>query len=833
MIFIKKIFINLSLFAFITLIIICSLILGASKGFLDKQVKQIIEFYLDRKNLKIQIGDLQIRNNFLSIDKISMDLANNTRSEITNFKINLTINGLITRPLIHSKVNIDNLTLVSKDEQHILDVKISVNHNVDLFKNKIETQLNFVSIKNINLLDSYGNIFPNGEGVCFYKSKFSINTRKSANCKLAFGDKSYLFFNIKSDGSLIQANGNIENIPIMIYQIVKKIIPNNSVMLFLQESIKGGYVRNGEFNVNLDYNSLAENILSEEMLKAKLHVVDIEYTYDKDFPALKKIDSNINISGSSVKFLFNQAYSGESLISGIMTFDWQGMDKSNFIFNATAQGPAVDMIDFILNDDYDKIKKQGIDLKKITGQANSKINLIIPISPDIKNSYDVSTIITRVNGKAFSDKIILQNAKITGTFDGNKVIAQGVGKINNYNSNFTYQYNITDNNDDYKYLLNVKTTILAEKQKIGILKLISGSNILNFEYKEQKDGVSLIKASSNLKNLEFYIGKISIFKKLYNDAQFTLTGKLYNNLKGDINFNLLGENNLEITGKVKIQNNKYDITMPVINYGITNLIGKIILGQDDLKAEIQGNQLDLSESSMMQFLEKEGDPRDINLNINVDKIKLKNNIWLNNVKLQINCDKVKCFSGFLDSKIGTRYFKMLLTDRQDTEQWIISCNNAGALFKGIGMYNNVRSGTINLTLDTKRHEVKKGEVIPILDGTFDLKNFVATDISFLTKIVSFVSFPGLISSVVNNKNIMFNHMTGKFNYIGDTIKIVDAEATGLFFDFTMQGTINTNTHKIRLKGNVVPSFFFVSKIPIIGKIFSKVAPYSVNLEYKE
>lgn len=841
---IKRFLINLSIIVCTFVVILSLLILSASEGYLDKPIKKVIEFYLDKKNMKIRVGNLQIRNNILSIDKIFMDLANNTQGEVTDCKISFTIDNLTSKPLILSIIDIDNFSLISKDNQPIINTKISAKYIVDFFENRIETELNLSPIKNITLLDSYGKKLPEGEGFCSYESKISITSKKSINCKLAFGDQAYLSFNSILDGSTIQVNGNVENIPIMIYQIAEKIIPNNQVILFLQESIKDGYIRNGEFDFNFDKNNLEKNIALETLVKAKLRVVDIEYKYDPDFPPLRKIDTDITISGTSVKFILNQAYSSNSLISnGVITFDWQGMDKSNFIVSAIAKGQLIDLIDFMSNEDYNKVKKQGIDLKKITGTANSKIGIIIPISPVIKNTYDISMIITGVNGKAFSDNVILKNAKITGTFNGDKLNLMGTGKINDYDSNFTYQYNIADNkHDDYQHLLKVKTTIVGNNQKLGIFKLISGSSVLDFEYKEQQDkksksNIGFIKANANLKNLEFYIDKISIHKKLSNEAKLVLTGKLYDDLKGDINFDLSGENNLKIVGKVKAQDNKYDITLPIIAYGTTDLTGKLLLGKDSLSTEIQGKQLDLSKSNMMQFLEKEGDAKNIHLKVDVNRVRLKNNIMLDKLNLQIDCDKIKCFSGSLDSKIGTKSFKMLLTEKKDLEQWIVTCDNAGALFRGIGMYNNMKSGIINLTLDTKRHEVKKGEVIPILDGTFDIKRFVITDMSFLTRMVSFVSFPGFMSFILNNKDILFNNMTGNFSYIGNTINITNTSATGPFFDFTMKGTIDTNKHQVKLKGNVIPSFFFAStiitKIPIIGNIFSKVAPYSVELKYKD
>jgi uncharacterized protein YhdP len=98
-----------------------------------------------------------------------------------------------------------------------------------------------------------------------------------------------------------------------------------------------------------------------------------------------------------------------------------------------------------------------------------------------------------------------------------------------------------------------------------------------------------------------------------------------------------------------------------------------------------------------------------------------------------------------------------------------------------------------------------------------------------------VSLPGFISFVVNNKNVLFENMTGKFSYNGNIITLSDAEAQGPFFDFTMKGNIDTKKQQIKLTGNVIPSFFLIStiitKIPVVGKIFSKVAPYSLEVKY--
>ncbi len=234
---------------------------------------------------------------------------------------------------------------------------------------------------------------------------------------------------------------------------------------------------------------------------------------------MTKVDTNIIISGPEIKFLINEAYSGKSVVSdGIMTFKWEGLDKSQFVFNATAKGEINDLIAFVPNDAYQNIKAQNIDLKTIKGTANSIIELIIPISPNIPNSYNVLSTLTNISFNTLDNNILLQNGEAKGSFKDNKLNISGKGNINNYASSFTYDHDISDKNNEC--LLKIKSNIAANNQRFGVFKLISGSTVLNFEYKKQHNNESFITVNSNLNNLEFYIDKVSIHKKLYKKSQF-------------------------------------------------------------------------------------------------------------------------------------------------------------------------------------------------------------------------------------------------------------------------------------------------------------------------
>ena len=85
-------------------------------------------------------------------------------------------------------------------------------------------------------------------------------------------------------------------------------------------------------------------------------------------------------------------------------------------------------------------------------------------------------------------------------------------------------------------------------------------------------------------------------------------------------------------------------------------------------------------------------------------------------------------------------------------------------------------------------------------------------------------------------------MTGNFNCQNNIINVSDAVADGPYFDFTMAGNIDVNNHKIKLRGQVIPSLLGISNIikhisilsslPVKGHhrgIFS--APYVIEHKY--
>jgi len=408
------------------------------------------------------------------------------------------------------------------------------------------------------------------------------------------------------------------------------------------------------------------------------------------------------------------------------------------------------------------------------------------------------------------------------------VLLSGTGKINNFNSDLDFILNLTDKTK-FSHKLDIKTHFKISnnpsdaRNKIAFLSLLGGSSVLDFTY-TNKDSKGIIAIDADITNLDLYFDKLGIRKKQNDKSNLVVTGTFTDPTKGEIDFSVSSKSGLKTTGTIHINSNKATADIREIKHKKTDLTAKIVLDKNLFDASIHGKILDLSDADMLQFLEKERDSGSTKLALSIDRIRLKDDIWLDNVKAKFECDPVRCFSGYIDSKIGSRSLELLLTAKQDKEEWLINCSNAGALLRGLDMYNSMRAGHLTLNLTTSRKEVKPGHIIPIHSGKFSFERFMLHDATTMTRMISFISLPGFIGMISGNKDITFLSMTGDFSFQNNILSISSSFAKGPYFNFTLKGKIDTKKRLMDIYGHVNPELYGISSvvgsIPIIGRVFT-------------
>lgn len=334
------------------------------------------------------------------------------------------------------------------------------------------------------------------------------------------------------------------------------------------------------------------------------------------------------------------------------------------------------------------------------------------------------------------------------------------------------------------------------------------------------------------------IKKLGIIKKFGEPAKLKLSSEIKShNPKFDIK---LTSKNLDLSGyaiyskntqvaKIKIKTDKDNIDLDFTN------------NKDMMSLRFVGDVVDLTRVNFLEYIEKNNTQKNIDLDLSVKKVLLKNNINAENIKLKMYCNSKKCISASFLADIGSRKVNIDLDNTSEKERWVLFTDNAGALFKGMGLYTKIKAGTLEVNFEVSKEKKSSGDII-IKNGEFKLDKFVLVDNSLVLKMTSLISLPGLLSIITNNKDVKFAKMSGSFEFDGEKFKLTKSMAEGPYFDFTMLGYVDVNKRLVFLKGGVTPSIygisFIIKKIPVVKGLFASkkrkgiiYAPYSIKFNY--
>ncbi|MFK7967625.1 MAG: DUF3971 domain-containing protein [Rickettsiaceae bacterium] len=832
------------------LILIISLVLAtvliiyiARTGNLNTQIKYVVEYYFQLKNLDGKVSRLTVKDDQIIIDSITLH-KNNARFKLDNIIINYSLDLNYKKSRIIADVKIDKITGQKFENEKFFNAKIKFLYNHYLIARKSNIQC---SLDNILYNDPTNNIvFKEGKAsidASFSNRKFKyyVNVILDENVN----------FNLQGtvDNNII-FTGNVKNVPVVFYKPIYYLYPKNKFLIFCNDFIKSGDIKFSEFNINISKKDIENSHYTKENINGFAKISNLQLLYNNQLPPLTNMEIDISQKGMVSEFMISKAHSTDIVINdGLVYMDWKGQENTKLFITAKAQGPTKALTDFIAMDTHKALRQSSIDLTKFTGDANIDIKIEIPLKPATKDIYDITAHIPDTSLSIFANKIVLSGANVFGKYNGDTLQITGKGKINEFDSEINFIQNLADQKE-FNHKLNIATGLQIKRseahKKIGFLTLLDGHSKLDFEYiniNQKGTNIGMIKANSDLKNLDLYFDKLGIHKKKGKKADFTLNGILESPIKGDMNFNVSGSNNLKIDGSIDLNSGITKVILDNINHYQTKLISKILIKKDLIDIIIKGKVLDLSNADMVQFLEKERDSGITKMQVIVDKVKLKNDIWLSNFKLNFACTSVKCYLGDINANIGSRKLELRVVEEDNWEKWLLTSSNAGALLKGISVYKDMRAGNLSLILKTSRKEIRAGEIIPIINGTFNFERFVLYDVSFLSKIVSFVSLPGFVNTISGNKNIIFSNMNGEFSFQNGVLSVSRSNAIGPFFDFSLSGRINTINRTVNLQGKVTPELYGLSSIigsvPVIGRIFIGdkkhrgiiAAPYKIKDSY--
>lgn len=252
---------------------------------------------------------------------------------------------------------------------------------------------------------------------------------------------------------------DIIEFPISIYRTITKIIPPKnqeliSITDFLKEYIDGGIIKTGKLEITLPKRILE---LSLKDFICNFEINDIDFVIPNNMPRIKGINTNVKIEDNSVVF---------DILSG-------GFDETNLMANSKvilkpheevalvevyASGSTKNLTKFIEKTTLDKIKNNGLDLRKISGRFDGVINITVPLDNDKPNIYLVTSKLKSVHIKALDKKIEFESKSLDLMFNGDYINLKSDCIINKNNAYLNYTYNIDKSEIENDLTLDINLT---------------------------------------------------------------------------------------------------------------------------------------------------------------------------------------------------------------------------------------------------------------------------------------------------------------------------------------------------------------------------------------
>lgn len=818
----------------VLILIVGIIFIPTSRNFI---LRKSAEKILSNEYYTIKIEDLESSHKRIEIKNAHIIMKKHTIAILDYIDIKFSLREIWRKKMFAASIDI-------KDTGKIFGEKASIISHTDFLVKSFNEKEFSVNIKEISSPISkkfgIGDITGNCH-ISWREEDIFVD-----KCRIDDDSSDFMFgFAGEFDGDSTKSlalSGKIKELPVDIHKGLHAILPQNEILDYLNESISGSLIKNGSWDIYLPADFFKSFKVKPEYIAGNFHIENLDYKYDPDFPELKNIKADLNILGSELDFKLISAMSNDTKLSdGKIHINWANPEDADVVAKAKSNGPTRDLTDYIPSDVMNDLKESDLDISKFTGTAKGYVNIVIPTNSK-PNKYDIKVVINNAGVSIFDDNVTLSRANLKGAFDGETVKISGKGLVNGFKSDIEF-INYLEDTGPFDNMLKLKTRLARREtfEGVPLFEVDTGNTIVDIMYKD-KAGKKHFSADGDLTDVSLNISKLGIYNNKGDKAKLKIKGESKNsNEPLELNVSLKGDN-IDVEGITNLSSNITKIHFPKIKSNDTVFSADVEIKPQLIIAKINGKLLDLSRSNMIGFLSKDTSGNASDIKINFDAIKLKNDIYLDHFKLDIECGKEACSTGYMFANVGTRELEVKLHPNTDFEEWRIRATNAGAILKGFGIIDNIKAGDLSINLKTNIRNATRGKIIPIAEGDFKMEKFVTVDNKFLTRLVSNLSLPGLLNIITNSNDISFREMTSKFDYVDGVINIIDGQANGVYMDLTIKGQIDTKNREVKIKGRVTPPIYGVksifNKIPVLGRIFGRKgkaglisAPYTIEEKY--
>ena len=577
------------------------------------------------------------------------------------------------------------------------------------------------------------------------------------------------------------SNFKVSTKPIYIKDFVSllRVINKDLKFLVLEKMVdRGVLIANIQFELNqngtLKNNYIIKGLIKDGGIKLlnKKEIKNIDLNFEVNNKSSKV--RNLELSYDKIKFVSEKI----SITNFKDYFSIKGQIQNNLLFLSQKNikelinfrnDLILDNLEFSSNNDFSFEIDKKIKLKNL--QFKSSLNIK---NLSINHNYKLKDYLPNLN-----EEINLKDHTLIFDYKENNFLIDGGGKIK-----------IQNDLEEIKYFINKKKNDLFFETQLDLKKSPVIIDFLNFEKKDESE-LTLVFKGNYLKNKSYNISSISLRDE---SNIFELNNIILDkNLKifsiNSANFNYLDRNEEKNIFSLKKKSDDYKIIGKQLN------ANKII---DDLLFE--------DSKGKNNYFSK-----NFNLIINIDKVLISKNEFINNLKGKLKLKNNEVTSAKFISEFDTEdklVFTIELNDGKKITTFF--SDRAKPFVKKFKFIKGFDEGSLDF------YSVKSDG---ISNSKIKIYNFKLKELPLLTKILTLASLQG-IADILSGEGIRFNELEMNIENKKNLIVINEIYAIGPAISILMDGYIEKKK-LISLRGTLVPATTLnkvIGSIPFLGDI---------------
>ena len=568
-------------------------------------------------------------------------------------------------------------------------------------------------------------------------------------------------------------------------------LSQNGVRDWVINHLSNGTISDSSAKFSLLMNPTESNL---QDISAQLNFSEIDLNYDKNFPAIKKINGIAEFTKNSMKISINSGNVLNSKISiAEIAIDDFNMPINILKIHGVSTGKASDGLKHAHNSQEFHLQAD----KYLKGSAENVFEILLPLKDDL----ELKDIYLNINSSLRD----LDNQYVKGKLE--------VSTKKEIDSNiFNIAIDLTDSE--------------IQQKELQIYKKLSDKMSLKFSLDVAND-------------------KMISFKNIFYgnpEYQYDVSA---NKISGNIDISRIDGDliNLNIQNK-NINKNNYSI---IYNKDINKSL---------IKLSLRGKYLNLSEVFNNKFSSNSTN-NSINkyqINISLDNILLANNKNFNRFNLNLNCQNKICQSGYLKSSISKnkknpknidlKIIKNIAensTDEKIINDYIIDgqIQDIGYVLEALNLSKLIANGDLKIKILQNIIDKKL-----VLDGTIkSLSDITIFENEAVKKLTKNDLLSKIKDKIFSSEKTTFGSMVIDFSYSNSEIILKSLIANNFKIGITAKGNINLADNSMKIKGMIIPgyivnSLFGLGNLPVLGGVISGILTggdgggiFSIRYEY--